>query len=613
MSAPSPTQTQAAPVASFTREGTIILPEESGDQQECDAVFSTGSDVVRFDFSTGEKFLERLRIDASSVRLERFQSGNTNVLDGHNSFGGVAAILGNVLSASVRNGQLVGTLKILHSDTWRLLKGGAARALSVGYQVFKYEIHEATAESLQVREAVDWMPVELSVVPISADAGSAVTATRSIEPVGGNQTMDQNVVTLEEATAAASGAKMANPEAIARSWVAAGLSAAQSQNLALDHVAREIGDDGARPNTVVMGADLEVRGRHVAMIDAITHRGNPEKFPLENHQARQYASMTLFELAKVCLGRAGAGITDKNRIINDALSGRSGGMLTSSDFPGLLGDSFNKMLRREYEDLAPTFERIVRRSSATDFKNLNRLQIGDAPDLKKVEEHGEVTVGALGEGKEVFKISEFARIVSVTRQALINDDTDAFQRLPRLLGIAARHLEADLVWSQITDNANLADNVKLFHATHNNLASSGGVISVTTLGAGHSAMRKQVGIDGRLIDLRPATLVVPVALEILALKQVADISADQSANVNPFASMLEVVAEPRLDADSETKWYLAADIAQSDIIELATLNGEGPMVETKVGFEVSGIQFKVSHDCGAKILDFRSVYRNDGS
>ena len=425
--------------------------------------------------------------------------------------------------------------------------------------------------------------------------------------------MDQNVVTLEEATAAASGAKMANPEAIARSWVAAGLSAAQSQNLALDHVAREIGDDGARPNTVVMGADLEVRGRHVAMIDAITHRGNPEKFPLENHQARQYASMTLFELAKVCLGRAGAGITDKNRIINDALSGRSGGMLTSSDFPGLLGDSFNKMLRREYEDLAPTFERIVRRSSATDFKNLNRLQIGDAPDLKKVEEHGEVTVGALGEGKEVFKISEFARIVSVTRQALINDDTDAFQRLPRLLGIAARHLEADLVWSQITDNANLADNVKLFHATHNNLASSGGVISVTTLGAGHSAMRKQVGIDGRLIDLRPATLVVPVALEILALKQVADISADQSANVNPFASMLEVVAEPRLDADSETKWYLAADIAQSDIIELATLNGEGPMVETKVGFEVSGIQFKVSHDCGAKILDFRSVYRNDGS
>ena len=93
MSAPSPTQTQAVPV-SFTREGTILLPAESGDQQEADAVFSTGEDVVRQDFLTGERFIERLRIDENSIRLERLQSGNSNLLDGHNSFGGVAAISG---------------------------------------------------------------------------------------------------------------------------------------------------------------------------------------------------------------------------------------------------------------------------------------------------------------------------------------------------------------------------------------------------------------------------------------------------------------------------------------------------------------------------------------
>ena len=611
MSAVTP-KPKTAP-AMLTRQGGVIAPEQSGDRQEAVCCFATGAPVERYDWLSGEHYTEILSMKPGAARLERINKGQS-VLDAHHSYA-IEDVLGHVVPGSVHltGGELRGTIMVTSESAWAKVKIGSVRSLSVGYKIHRSEITKATATEKEVRLAVDFTIYEVSLVPLGADENARIESTRSLD-TGGNRIMDQNVtVDLETATRAATGAKMANPDAIARSWVAAGLTAVQSQNLALDHVAREIGDDGARPNTVVMGADLEVRGRHVAMIDAITHRGNPEKFPLENHQARQYASMTLFELAKVCLGRAGAGITDKNRIINDALSGRSGGMLTSSDFPGLLGDSFNKMLRREYEDLAPTFERIVRRSSATDFKNLNRLQIGDAPDLKKVEEHGEVTVGALGEGKEVFKISEFARIVSVTRQALINDDTDAFQRLPRLLGIAARHLEADLVWSQITDNANLADNVKLFHATHNNLASSGGVISVTTLGAGHSAMRKQVGIDGRLIDLRPATLVVPVALEILALKQVADISADQSANVNPFASMLEVVAEPRLDADSETKWYLAADIAQSDIIELATLNGEGPMVETKVGFEVSGIQFKVSHDCGAKILDFRSVYRNDGS
>ena len=126
-------------------------------------------------------------------------------------------------------------------------------------------------------------------------------------------------------------------------------------------------------------------------------------------------------------------------------------------------------------------------------------------------------------------------------------------------------------------------------------------------------MRKQKGIDGRLIDLRPATLIVPVAKEILALKQIADITADSADNANPFSAMLEVVAEPRLDEASATQWYLAADIAQTDVIELATLNGVGPQVETKIGFEVSGIQFKVSHDVGAKILDWRGLYRNNGA
>ena len=217
MSVPSPTRAPfMPPTAVFTREGTILLPEESGDQQECDAIFSTGADVLRLDYLTGEKFVERLLISESAIRLERFQSGNANLLDGHNSYGGVSAILGSILSASVRNGQLVGTLKILHGDTWRLLKGGAARSLSIGYRVHEYE--ETEENGVKVRTAISWEPMEISVVPINADSGSAVTATRSIEPVGGNRIMDQNVVTLEHATAAARGAKMADPETVARRW-----------------------------------------------------------------------------------------------------------------------------------------------------------------------------------------------------------------------------------------------------------------------------------------------------------------------------------------------------------------------------------------------------------
>lgn len=597
----------------LTRQGGVVTPTQSGDEQLAVCVFATGAPVERYDWLSGSNYTERLSMESGAVRLERMNKGQS-VLDTHHSYS-LEDVLGHVVEGSVQltGGELRGTIMVTSESAWAKVKIGSVRSLSIGYKVHRWEITEATATEKQIRLAVEWTPYEVSLVPLGADENARIESTRSLD-TGGNRIMDQSLLNLPVTAERAATLTQNMPKGTAQAWIEAGITEQQGRGLALAEIRNRTEPDGpGGPNVISMGEDLETRGRHDAMIDGILHRADPKKWPLENEQARQYAGLTLFELARICLGRAGNGLTDRNRIVSAALSGRSGGMLTTSDFPSLLGDSFNKSLRREYADMMPTFERIVTRSSAVDFKNINRLQVGDAPDLKEVAEHGEVTVGALGEGKEVFKIAEFARIVAITRQALVNDDLDAFQRLPRLLAIAARHLESDLVWKQLTDNGDMGDGTALFHATHNNLASSAGAISTTTLGAGHAAMRKQKGIDGRLIDLRPATLIVPVAKEILALKQIADITADSADNANPFSAMLEVVAEPRLDEASATQWYLAADIAQTDVIELATLNGVGPQVETKIGFEVSGIQFKVSHDVGAKILDWRGLYRNNGA
>ena len=612
MSAPSPTQTQAVPV-SFTREGTILLPAESGDQQEADAVFSTGEDVVRQDFLTGERFIERLRIDENSIRLERLQSGNSNLLDGHNSFGGVAAILGSVLSASVRNGQLVGTLKILHADTWRLLKGGAARALSIGYRVFRYEIQAATAEALEVREAVDFEPMEISVVPINADAGAAVTATRSLEPtpVGGNKIMDQ-IVTLEQATAAARGAKMADPDVMARSWINAKLTAVQAQNLALDHVAREIGDDGTRPNVIPVGEDMERLGRRQAMTDGLLLRMDSKRFPSEDGRVHEYASKTVLEIARECLGRSSRGM-DRMKVLREALRTR-GGQHGTGDFPGILEDALGKSSRRRYEELVPSFAPITRTTFARDFKNINKLQLGDAPELKKVEEHGEFTRGTISESKESYKLAVYGRVFEITRQALINDDLDAFAKLPEMFGRASRHLESNLVWQQFTENGEMADGNAVFSTAHSNLASTGTAISVGSLSKGHAAMRAQKGQDYSHLNIKPTYLVVPTALEIQALKVVETIVPEQVSNSNPFSGMLSVIAEPRLDDDSLTRWYLCGHLDQIDIVEMAMLEGSsGPMIESRVGFDSDGLEIKACHDCAAKILDWRGLYANPGT
>ncbi|HXV60644.1 MAG TPA: peptidase U37, partial [Vicinamibacteria bacterium] len=143
----------------------------------------------------------------------------------------------------------------------------------------------------------------------------------------------------------------------------------------------------------------------------------------------------------------------------------------------------------------------------------------------------------------------------------------------------------------------------------------GGAISVDTLGAGRAAMRAQTGIDGAThLNVNPVYLIVPVAKETIADQYVTVITPQQGSNVNPFSGRLTVIAEPRLDDDSATAWYLAASPMQIDIIVLGTLEGEGgPMVESRVGFDVDGLEIKVRHDVAAKVVDFRGLYKNPGA
>ncbi len=84
--------------------------------------------------------------------------------------------------------------------------------------------------------------------------------------------------------------------------------------------------------------------------------------------------------------------------------------------------------------------------------------------------------------------------------------------------------------------------------------------------------------------------------------------------MNPFANTLELVVDPRLDAKSETAWYLAADPATVDGLEHAYLEGQaGPYVELRNGFEVDAVQIKCRLDFGAGFVDHRGWYRNPGA
>ncbi|HIJ93603.1 MAG TPA: peptidase U37, partial [Rhodospirillaceae bacterium] len=132
-----------------------------------------------------------------------------------------------------------------------------------------------------------------------------------------------------------------------------------------------------------------------------------------------------------------------------------------------------------------------------------------------------------------------------------------------------------------------------------------------------AAMAKQVGLDGKtILNIRPAFLVVPSTLELTAEQIIAqNLVPAKSGDVVPQSiRSLAVIAEPRLDpASGAVPWYLFASPAQIDTIEYAYLEGqEGVYIETRMGFDVDGVEIKARLDFGAKAIDWRGMWKNPG-
>jgi len=247
---------------------------------------------------------------------------------------------------------------------------------------------------------------------------------------------------------------------------------------------------------------------------------------------------------------------------------------------------------------------------------VNKIMLGEAPLLEKLNEHGEIRAGTMAEAREAYKVETWARKIGITRQVLVNDDLGAFADLARRMGQAAAETEArilvDLLESNSGNGPKLSGGKTLFHADHGNKAGSGAAISDGTLSAARLALRTQKGIEDRTIRVTPSYLLVPPALETEAEKWLAAVSPARAADVNPFSGSLTLVVEPRLS--SATRWYVTAAPGEIDGLEYAYLSGsEGPQVESRSGWEVDGVEIRVILDFGAGFIDHRGWFMNQGA
>lgn len=353
---------------------------------------------------------------------------------------------------------------------------------------------------------------------------------------------------------------------------------------------------------------------------AVSHRANPGANKLPD-SARRFRGMTLFELARRSLELQGLNTEGlgRNELVaiamgnSDAMGFRS--LHGTSDFAIALASTVSRSLRQAYQSAPQTFKAWCRAGTLSDFRAATRVAMAGDLRLEKVNEFGEFKRGKIVDAGETIQLATYGKVVGVTRQVIINDDLDFLARLPAMFGRAAADFESDTVYGILTANAAMADTVSLFHATHGNLGTAG-VISETTLSEARKNMRlqKDPSGNGQPLNLVAKYVIVPAALETTAQKQFqAVVIATKAADTNVFNNAYEVVIEPRLDANSTTSWYMAADPSQIDTIEYAYLDGqEGLYTEERMGFDVDGLEVKGRLDFAAKAVDWRGLFKNAG-
>ncbi len=339
--------------------------------------------------------------------------------------------------------------------------------------------------------------------------------------------------------------------------------------------------------------------------------------------AQDFRGAGLQHIARECLVRSGVSsskISSRVQVADMAIRLMNRQGMGTDDLSSILQDVANKSLLKAYTEAPRTFWPLVRQVSASDFKTIYGVSLSEAPELELVTEHEGYKSGDLTDSHESYSVKTYGKIIYLTRQALINDDSKALTRMPQMLGAAAARKESDIVWSLITSNPTMnEDNTALFHADHSNLetnAANKGVVDTDKLSAARAAMRKQAGPGGATLDLLPRYLIVPVSQATSAeviLRSASNPQVEMSSGVyNPWQT-LTPIAEPRLDHVSTKAWYLAADTNQVDILELAYLgDADEPYIEQERQFNRDAVGFKIRHDFGAGLMNFRGLFKNPG-
>jgi hypothetical protein len=353
--------------------------------------------------------------------------------------------------------------------------------------------------------------------------------------------------------------------------------------------------------------------------------------------AEHFRNLGLYRLAEACVRRMGVNPErhTKGDIVRIAMghpgiTGRlniqrsSDVYHTSGSFSSLLLDAADKTLTASYLEAPYTWDQWVRQAqSVDDFKNINRISLGESPNLEVVPEGKDYPEGKVVDQRKSYKIEKYGKEFTVTWETVINDDLDALSRIPAMHGSAARRTQEKAIYDVFLSNPLMPDGFNLFSASHTsgtNLSGGAGAPAKATLDKAFEVMGKQKGLNSDVfLGLTPSILLVPLAYAGTALELVnstASVESEKNSGVSNLygrggARQLRVVASPYLDANSSTNWYAIADNSLIDTVEISFLSGEeSPVLESDYNIRNDSYIYTVRQSFAAAVIEHRGIFAN---
>lgn len=548
------------------------------------------------------------------------------------------------------------------------VKRGSLRGVSVGYQVQEWKMEEGQGGQPDTYTATKWMPYEISIVSIPADASVGVGRAMETGETGENTTniedlsekytnQSKNIVksidiTEKREISSMEKEKIQEPKVIEAPQINT-TKIVEEERARIREItamcrdfnvdADKLINDGAtieqaraailselktRKQPVSVKVEQEENDKfRAAAVDALAMRaGAPIANPAEGADIlRGYSLKKLAVEAMARDPRENRTYQEINRMSDDDLFGelqRSFYNPTAA-FPSILDQAIRKSFVEAYRAAPTTFEAWTTKGSLSDFKETKEHNyIIGGGSFEKVTEAGELKASKPStEMLPTRKLDTYGTQFTMTREAFINDDIGLLSRIPGVYAVAAKRKINRQIYEILVNNGKIYDGKNLFDNAHANVVTTGAKPSLATINALMLKLQAQKDPFGEAINVLPRTLILPVGygMEVDTILHAAAITTSDSNNTgyNPLANKgLTYVEDATLNDLAGTgacPWFLVADPSSAKSIQVDYLNGqEVPTIRRMEKAGQLGFAWDIFLDWGVSVIDYRGIAKNAG-